>query len=553
MDNLTQPEVETAEVNADPAEADPIGKTLGDFYVMRRLGQGGMGQIYLAEQITLHRYVALKILRPELAEDPVYLGRFQSEATAIARANHANIVQVHAIGEALGVHYMALEYVEGRNLRAHLAKKGPPDLSMALSIMRQASSGLQRASELGIVHRDIKPENILLTRKGEVKIADFGLSRSLSTDKPLNLTQPGVTLGTPLYMSPEQVQGQQLDHRSDMYSFGVTCYHMLAGQPPFKGETAFQVALQHVQAEAPSLAAVRPDLPTELCAMVHKMMAKKPEDRYQTPRELLKDIARLRESLMMGSFANINLPAAEEAITTTPVVPAAPTATIPKAPVPGPRPRSLWPARGLELTLALTIVLVSALFCYRLMSPASAGRQAGTGESATDVVEWPPRTPTPQKREQSLRRVVEQYLHPGDDRSKIAVGLGHCVELALFYLEQRRLDEADDFFTRLEKLEPPVRSYRLLAGLGHATVLAYRHQPGPSDELFQQLLLPARPTERTEVQAVLRLHPNLREMIGQALEQNRQDLPDLKLPLPLEDFRRPPTTRAGGGTPGKKP
>ena len=225
----------TADQSA-PANADMTGRTIGDFRILRHLGQGGMGQVYLAEQISLKRQVALKLLKPELAANPTSLARFKAEAEAIAQATHANIVQVYFIGEQDGVPYMALEYVEGRNLREHLAKKGPPDVVFALSIMRQVAAALQRASEHGIIHRDIKPENILLTRKGEVKVTDFGLSRCLSGSSPaINLTQSGVTMGTPLYMSPEQVEGRPIDHRTDIYSFGVTCYHMLAGQSSLRG------------------------------------------------------------------------------------------------------------------------------------------------------------------------------------------------------------------------------------------------------------------------------------------------------------------------------
>ena len=210
-----------------------------------------MGQVYLAEQLSLQRRVALKILKPELAADPTALARFKREAQAVALVSHANIVQVYQIDSADGIHFMALEYVEGRNLHDFVARKGPPDARLALSIMRQVASALQRAGELGIVHRDIKPENILLTRKGEAKVADFGLSLAQAAGQPpVHLTQSGTTMGTPLYMSPEQVEGKPLDPRSDIYSFGVTCYHLLAGQPPFRGETAFEVALQHVRSDA---------------------------------------------------------------------------------------------------------------------------------------------------------------------------------------------------------------------------------------------------------------------------------------------------------------
>src|SRR4051812_4331359 len=278
--------------------ADLTGRTLGDFHVLRRLGQGGMGQVYLAEQVSLKRKVALKILRPDLPSSPTALQRFRREAEAVAQATHANIVQVYAIGDQDGIAYMAMEYVEGRNLREYLARKGPPDVPLALGIMRQVAAALQRAGELGIIHRDIKPENILLTRKGEVKVADFGLSRCLAGDRQaLSLTQSGMTMGTPLYMSPEQVEGKPLDPRTDIYSFGVTCYHMLAGHPPFQGQSPFEVALQHVRSDPAPLSGIRPDLPAGLCAVVHKMLAKDPAQRYQTGRELLRDIGLLREGL----------------------------------------------------------------------------------------------------------------------------------------------------------------------------------------------------------------------------------------------------------------
>src|SRR5437660_2542039 len=213
----------TASARAESPAVGPdwSGRNLGDFHLLRRLGQGGMGQVYLAEQISLKRKVAIKIMRPDVAVSATSYQRFRAEAEAVARITHTNIVQVYTFGEEAGLHYMALEYVEGRNLRDYVARKGPPDVPLALSIMRQVAAALQRASELGIVHRDIKPENILLTRRGEVKVADFGLSRCFADDQPaIHLTQPGLTMGTPMYMSPEQIQGHPVDPRTDIYSFG---------------------------------------------------------------------------------------------------------------------------------------------------------------------------------------------------------------------------------------------------------------------------------------------------------------------------------------------
>src|SRR5262249_16989453 len=174
MEETQKPTISGAPAPAFSAntEEDWSGRTLGEFAILRRLGKGGMGQVYLAEQISLKRKVAIKILRPELAANQSSLKRFRIEAENVAKLPHANIVQIYAIGEQDGVPYMALEYVEGRNLRDYIHRKGPPELPVCLSIMRQIASALARAGEQGFVHRDIKPENILLTRKGEVKVAD---------------------------------------------------------------------------------------------------------------------------------------------------------------------------------------------------------------------------------------------------------------------------------------------------------------------------------------------------------------------------------------------
>src|SRR5262245_44424865 len=288
----------TAEPPVAPPLPDLTGRTLGDYQILRRLGTGGMGQVYLARQLSLKREVALKLLRTDLATDSTALMRFQAEAEAVAKLNHPNIVHIHHLGEFDGVRYMVLEYVEGRNLRDHLARRGQPYLPVSLSIIRHVVLALQKAHEEGIVHRDIKPENILVTRKVEVKVTDFGLSRFFTGAMPaLNLTQSGVTLGTPLYMSPEQVQGKPVDHRSDIYSLGVTCFHLLTGEPPFRGATAFDVALKHGQDEPPHLSDFRPDLPADLCAMVHKMMAKDADDRYQSTRHILRDLVKVRDGI----------------------------------------------------------------------------------------------------------------------------------------------------------------------------------------------------------------------------------------------------------------
>jgi serine/threonine-protein kinase len=275
---------------------DLMNRQLGDFRLLRRIGKGGMAEVYLAEQTTLKRNVAVKVLREEMLTDDVHLKRFEQEAKAAGGLNHPNIVQVYTIGHDEGVHFIAQEYVQGMNLREYLNRNGPPGLDTALRFMMQAASALQAAGDAGVVHRDIKPENILITRKDDVKITDFGLAQLTLPGENLNLTQVGMTMGTPLYMSPEQVNGRKIDRRSDLYSLGVTCYHMLCGATPFRGETALSVAIQHVNADPPPLKQQRPDLPDIVCRVIHKMMAKDPDDRYQDAETLLTDLNRIAET-----------------------------------------------------------------------------------------------------------------------------------------------------------------------------------------------------------------------------------------------------------------
>jgi serine/threonine-protein kinase len=544
-------EVRPPDRGAAAAAADDLtGRTLGDFRVLRLLGHGGMGQVYLAEQVSLRRKVALKFLRPDLAANPTSLQRFKAEAEAVARATHPNILQVHWIGEAEGLHFMALEYVDGRNLGEYLEKKGPPGVLLALSIMRQVASALQRASELGLIHRDIKPENILLTRKGEVKVADFGLSQCLAGDRRARLTQTGVTMGTPLYMSPEQVQGLPVDARTDIYSFGVTCYHMLAGQPPFRGDNPFEVALRHVNDEPEPLASVRPDLPPELCAIVHKMMAREPGHRYQTGDDLIRDLARLRERLAQsGEQSGI---ISFDSAPALPAVPATPSVRVPAA-IPGPVP----PRGGLLPWVVLS--LLAALACGAAAGWLWREHQAAPPEPApaADADPAPAEAPSLARREQSLKARVEEYANPGKEAWQIRNGIGQFLELALFYLDQWRLDEADQVFTRLINLGRDVRPYRPVGMLGHAIVLGLQSKPEQSNEILLQLLDPQGPGgERRDPVGFLGSNSPLHQWLATALDYNKiNETPEHRFPAQLERFRHPPVPPRGGADKpaGKKP
>ena len=274
-----------------------VGSRLGDFQVMRKLGRGGMADVYAARQLSLGRDVALTVLRSDYARDRDYVERFRREARAAAKLNHPNIVQVYEVGSVDSVFYIAQELIDGGNLRQRLEENGAIGAEEATELLVGVASALELAAEAGITHRDIKPENIMRSTRGIIKVADFGLAR-ISTDisaSQTNLTQAGLTLGTPRYMSPEQVQGHAVDPRSDLYSLGVTMYHLLAGRPPFEAEDPLALALMQLQetptpldrARAKRAADGQPDLPEWLIAVVARLMNKSPQDRFQSPSELL--------------------------------------------------------------------------------------------------------------------------------------------------------------------------------------------------------------------------------------------------------------------------
>lgn len=287
--DMTPPE----KANDESRSVDLTGTTLGDYEIIRRLGRGGMADVYLADQISLKRNVAFKVLKQSLSSDESYVARFRREAQAAAALVQANIVQIYEVGVISGHYFIAQEYVPGRNLKQHIVRYGSLDSAMTINVIRQVAMALQKAGQFNVIHRDIKPENIILSATGEVKVADFGLAR-INDKSTGELTQVGITMGTPLYMSPEQVEGTPVDPRSDIYSLGITAYHMLAGKPPYDGENALAIAVQHVQNKPDSLLDLRPDVPEDLIRLIEKMTSRSPDERPENASVILKELRKIK-------------------------------------------------------------------------------------------------------------------------------------------------------------------------------------------------------------------------------------------------------------------
>ena len=286
--------------------------TISRYRILQKLGAGGMGEVYLAEDTKLGRKVALKVLSEELTQNRDRLSRFDQEAYAASALNHPNILTIYEMGDEAGRHYIATEYIDGITLRRRLSGS-PMDLGEILDIAIQITGALEEAHAAGIVHRDIKPENVMIRKNGHVKVLDFGLAKLIdrsfesdSTDteaitRALVQTDAGVVMGTSQYMSPEQARGKVVDARSDIWSLGVMLYEMAAGRAPFTGETKTDVIVAIAKTEPPPLARFSPGLPTEFEWIVMKALRKSVEERYQTVRELESDLKKLKQRIIFQS------------------------------------------------------------------------------------------------------------------------------------------------------------------------------------------------------------------------------------------------------------
>jgi len=272
-----------------------VGKRIGQVQILSKLGEGGMGAVYKGRHLALNKEVAVKIMSPALMGE-VHKKRFLREARAAARLEHPNIVQVYDAGEFEGYNYITMQFIDGCSLGDKVAKSGRVDQLEALRIIRDAARGLAHAHKNGMIHRDIKPDNIMLTKSGQVKVADFGLVKSADVEKDLGLSR-SMLMGTPHYMAPEQFEGAPPDPRVDIYALGVTFYELVTGKRPFEGKTAFKVMEAHLRRKPPRPEDVVSEIHPEISRIILKMLEKEPEKRYQSMDELIEDLNRAEQIL----------------------------------------------------------------------------------------------------------------------------------------------------------------------------------------------------------------------------------------------------------------
>jgi beta-lactam-binding protein with PASTA domain/predicted Ser/Thr protein kinase len=292
-----------------------IGRVFDERYeVIRKLGSGGMADVYLADDRHLGRQVALKILHARFANDAEFVERFRREASSAAGLNHPSIVQIYDRGEAEGTYYIAMEYLEGRTLKDIIIKYAPLDPDLVVSISRQVVEALRFAHRRDIIHRDIKPQNIIVDNEGRVKVTDFGIARAGSGS---TMTEVGSILGTAHYLSPEQAQGQPVEAASDLYSLGVVMYEMATGKLPFNGDNPVGIAMQHVHEQPVAPRSLVPSIPANLEAVILRALGKQPVERYLTAQAMLDDLWRVQDG------ESVSAPAIFREDTTRVITPAA--------------------------------------------------------------------------------------------------------------------------------------------------------------------------------------------------------------------------------------
>jgi len=296
----------------------------GRYELHRHIARGGMADVYLARDQLLDRWVAVKVLFAEFAADPTFVERFRREAQAAAKLNHPNIVAIYDWGEENGTYFIVMEYIEGLSLSQIIKQEGRLSAERSAEIAIEVATGLGYAHQKGYVHLDAKSANVLLSRKGEIKLGDFGIAKAIAGSVESSLTQTGAVMGTATYFSPEQAQGREVGPRSDLYSLGVVLYEMLVGRPPFTGDTPVSIAYKHVQEAPPAPSEFGVDVPSPLAAITRKLLAKNPENRYLSAEDLVSDLRRFRSGEQIAPTTTAPGPTTAQPTTALPAA-AAPT------------------------------------------------------------------------------------------------------------------------------------------------------------------------------------------------------------------------------------
>jgi serine/threonine-protein kinase len=393
------------------ASGDPLIDTLfdGRYLIIRKLGSGGMANVYLAHDQELGRRVAIKILDDRHARDDQFVERFRREAQNAAGLSHPSIVSIYDRGEAEGTYYIAMEYVEGRTLKELLVARGPSPLGIAIDYTRQILSALRFAHRNGIVHRDIKPHNVIVDGEGRVKVMDFGIARAGAASQ---MTEAGSIIGTAQYLSPEQARGAPVDQTSDLYSTGIVLYELLTGTVPFNGETPVEIAMKHLSQVPAPPSTHRAEIPRDLDYVALRALAKDPADRYHSAEEMDSDLERIArgigvsaETAEAATTVLSRTDIGEAATTIRPATAAGTTYT------PGryyeydepPRRRAIWP--WLLGTVLVALALVGGWFAWQELE---SRLDAAKPVAVPDVVGSVERLAVTQIREAGLKELVER-------------------------------------------------------------------------------------------------------------------------------------------------
>lgn len=390
---------------------------ISGYEILGRVGEGGMGAIYLAEEKSLGRRVAIKVVSGKLATEAQAHARFVREARALATIEHANVVRIYSFGDVEGQPYLAMEYIDGETLADRIRRLGRLPIEEAARFTRQILLALDAAWEKGIIHRDIKPSNVLIDRRGQVHVADFGLAKPMQVPGDLMLTQDGYVLGTPYYVSPEQAQGKPTDFRSDIYSCGILLYEMLAGERPFEGTTPFTVVAKHLNEPLPSIRAKRSDVPNRVARLLEWMTQKLPEQRPKSYAELIE-----RFDAILGI---------------TPSRPIASTETFSTIPIATPG--------GYRTPLIISAVVILAMFGWQWYRVRKVVHEAGAA-------------PT----EKRLVVAVTPFYGPDDDSAKEGRVMAALVERSI----TARLGADNVKVIGIDETKQPVRSHDAARQLG---------------------------------------------------------------------------------------